>query len=85
MRPTHIEREGLQIYLQPSRALNVADVHGYLNQHLPHRWKGRTNAKDQALLRWPPGSPDLMPCDFLLQEYIKDPVSIQPVHRICLR
>jgi hypothetical protein len=25
-------------------------VRGYLNQHLPQRWIGRTTAEDQALL-----------------------------------
>jgi len=39
-------------------------IRGYLSQHLPQRWVGRTAAEDQALLRWTPRSPDLTPCDF---------------------
>jgi hypothetical protein len=81
----HAERERLQVYLHVSRALSVAGGHGYFNQHLPQRWKGRTNAEDQALLRWPPRSSDLMPCEFLLQEYVEDGLRRQPVYRICLR
>jgi hypothetical protein len=38
-----------------------------LNQHLPQRWIGRKVANDQALLRWPPRSPDLTPCNFLVR------------------
>jgi hypothetical protein len=38
-------------------------VRGYFNQHLPQRWIRRTKA-DQALLRWPPRSRELMPRDF---------------------
>jgi hypothetical protein len=41
-------------------------VSGYPDQHLPQRWIGRTAANDRALLRWPPRSPDLTPCDFFL-------------------
>jgi hypothetical protein len=41
-------------------------VRGYLNQHLPQRWIGRTADNDQALLRWPPRSPNLTPCDFFI-------------------
>jgi hypothetical protein len=44
----NVEREGQQVYLHVSRALSVAGGHGYLNQHLPQRWKGRTNAEDQS-------------------------------------
>jgi hypothetical protein len=52
---------------------------GYLNQHLPQRWIGRTAANDHALLRWPPRSPDLTPCDFLLWGYVKDSVFVPPL------
>jgi hypothetical protein len=38
------------------------DVRGYLNQNLPQSWIGRTG-KDDALMRWPPRSADLSPCD----------------------
>jgi hypothetical protein len=55
-------------------------VRGYLSQHLPQRWIGRTAANDQALLRWPPRSPDLTPCDFFfLWGYNKDSVFVPPL------
>jgi hypothetical protein len=75
----HIERESVQVYLHMSRVLSFEVGHGSLNEHLPQCWIGRTDA-DNALLRWPPRSPYLMPCDFLLQEYFK-----YTLHRICPR
>jgi hypothetical protein len=42
------------------------DVQGYLNRNLPQRWIGRTGREVDALMRWPPRSPDLTPCDFFL-------------------
>jgi hypothetical protein len=33
-------------------------------------------AGDQELMRWPPLSPDLTPCDFLLWGFIKDRVVV---------
>jgi hypothetical protein len=42
-------------------------VRSYLNQHLPQLWIGHKVANDQALLRWPPRSPDLTPCNFLVR------------------
>jgi hypothetical protein len=35
------------------------DVRGYLNQNLPRRRIGCTGKEDDALMRWPPRSPDL--------------------------
>jgi hypothetical protein len=55
--------------------------HLVLNQHLPQPWIGRTAANDQALLRWPPRSPDLTPYNFFLSGYVKDLVFVQPLPR----
>jgi hypothetical protein len=52
----------------------------YLNQHLSQRWIGRTAANNQALVRWPPRSPDLTPCDFcFLWGYVKVSVFVPPL------
>jgi hypothetical protein len=40
---------------------------------------GRAAAGDQELLRWPPRSPDLTPCDFFLWGFIKDRVFVPPL------
>ncbi|KAJ4432445.1 hypothetical protein ANN_21064 [Periplaneta americana] len=40
------------------------EVREYLNEHLPQRWCGRASNNDRCVLRWPPRSPDLTPCDF---------------------
>lgn len=39
-------------------------VRTYLNENLPGRWIGRASDNDNVLLKWPPRSPDLTPCDF---------------------
>ena len=33
-------------------------------------WIGRTGKEDDALIRWPPRSPDLTPCDFLFWGFV---------------
>ena len=43
---------------------------------LPGRWIGRASGSDQALLLWPPRSPDITPCDFFLWGYVKDRVFV---------
>ena len=40
------------------------DVRGYLNRNLPQRSIGCTGKEGDVLMRWPPRSPDLTPCDF---------------------
>lgn len=52
------------------------DVRGYLNEHLPQRWIGRTGPADEALLRSTPRSPDMTPCDFFLWGFVKDHVFV---------
>jgi hypothetical protein len=49
---------------------------------VPQRWIGRTAANDQALLSWPPRSPDLTPWDFFfLWGYIRDSAFVPPLPR----
>ncbi|PSN43404.1 hypothetical protein C0J52_26690, partial [Blattella germanica] len=57
------------------------DVRMYLNEQLPQRWIGRTGRDDEALLKWPPMSPDMTPCDFFLWGCIKDKVFVPPLPR----
>ena len=40
---------------------------------------GRTGKEDDALMRWPPRSPDLTPCDFFLWGFVKDTVFVPPI------
>ena len=39
-------------------------VRAYLNDNLPRRWIGHAGGEANVLLKWPPRSPDLTPCDF---------------------
>ncbi|PNF19251.1 hypothetical protein B7P43_G08008 [Cryptotermes secundus] len=50
-------------------------VRGLLCLVLPQRWTGRA----APLLRWPPRSPDITPCDFFLWGYVKDMVYVPPL------
>ena len=54
-------------------------VRDYLNSNLIQRWIGRFGQEDVALMRWPPRSPDLTPCDFFLWGFVKDTVFVPPV------
>jgi len=40
---------------------------------------GRTGYEDDALMRWPPRSPDLTPYDFFLWGFVKDTVFVPPL------
>ncbi len=51
----------------------------YLNENLPGRWIGSASDNDNVLLKWPPRSPDLTPCDFFLWGYVKGLVYIPPL------
>uniref|UniRef100_A0A1B6F3H6 Uncharacterized protein n=1 Tax=Cuerna arida TaxID=1464854 RepID=A0A1B6F3H6_9HEMI len=42
------------------------EVRTELNNQLPQRWIGRAGPNDDALLTWPPRSPDITPCDYFL-------------------
>ena len=46
---------------------------------------GRTGQEDGALMRWPPRSPDLTPCDFFLWGFVKDTVPPLPANLQDLR
>ena len=39
----------------------------------------RTGQEDDALMLWPPRSPDLTPCDFFLWGFVKDTVCVPPL------
>jgi len=54
-------------------------VRRFLNETLPQRWIGRTGPEGLALHSWPPRSPDMTPCDFLLWEYVKERVYVPPL------
>jgi len=54
------------IFQQDGSPAHHKDVWGYLNRNLPQRWIGRTGKEDDALMRWPPRSPDLTPCELFL-------------------
>ncbi|GFV32171.1 uncharacterized protein TNCV_1674591 [Trichonephila clavipes] len=57
----------------PHRSANVPD---YLDEHLPHWWIRRVNDYNVRLTQWPPRSPDLTFCDFLLWGFVKDKVFV---------
>ena len=42
------------------------DVRAHLNANLPGRWIGRDSHNDSPLLTWPPRSPELTPCHFVM-------------------
>jgi hypothetical protein len=57
------------------------EVHQYLNTVLPGCWTRHAPRNDQQLMLWPPRSPDIMPCDFLLCGYVKDRAFVPPLPR----
>ena len=40
---------------------------------------GRIGQEDDALMRWPPRSPDLTPYDFFLWGFVRDTVFVRPL------
>ena len=67
------------IFQKDGSPAHYIDVRGYLIQNLPQRWIGRTGKEDDALMRWPPRSPDLTPCDFFYWGFVKDTVFVPPL------
>jgi len=67
------------VFQQDGSPAHYKDVRGYLNRNLPLRWIGRTGKEDGALMRWPPRSPDLTPCDFFFCRFVKDTVFAPPL------
>ena len=55
------------------------NVRVLLNRVLQQRWIGRAAKRDNHLLPWPPRSPDLTPCDFILWGFVKDSVYVPPL------
>ena len=47
-------------------------VRVYLNDNLSKRWIGRASGEGNVMLKWPPRSSDLTPCDFFLWGYVKN-------------
>ena len=67
------------VFQQDGSAAHYKDVRGYLNRNLPQKWIGRTGKEDDALMRWPPRSPDLNPCDFFFWWFVQDAVFVPPL------
>ena len=67
------------IFQQDGSPGHYKKVRGYLNRNLPQRWIGRTGKEDDALMRWPPQSPDLTPRNFFFWGFMKDNVSVPPI------
>ena len=59
----------------------LREVRQYLNTALPGRWIGRASGNNQPLTLWPPKSPNITPCDFFLEGYVKDRVFVPPLPR----
>ena len=66
-------------FQQDGSPAHYKDVRGYLNRNLPQSWIGRTGKEGDALMRWPPRSPDLTPCDFFFCGFVKDAVFVPPL------
>jgi len=66
-------------FQQDGSPAHYEEVRGCLNRNLPQRWIGRTGKEDGALMRWPPRSSDLTPCDFFFWEFVKDTVFVPPL------
>jgi len=64
-----------------SPAHHHCEVRQYLNTVSPGRWIGRASENNHPLLLWPPKSPDIMPCDFVLWGYVRDRVFVPPLPR----
>ena len=54
-------------------------MRAYLNDNLPRIWIGPASGEDNVMLKWPPRSPDLTPCDFFLWGYVKILVYVPPL------
>jgi len=52
------------------------DVRRFLNESLPQRWIAGVGKEDLALQFWPPRSPDLIPCDFILWGFVKEAIYV---------
>jgi len=74
-----VEDSNDYIFQQDGSPAHHTDVRGYLNRNLPQRWIGRTGKEDDVLIRWPPRSPDLTPCDFFFWGFVKDTVFVPPL------
>ena len=55
------------------------DLRDCVKKNLPQRWIRRFGQEDVALIRWPPKSPDLTPCDIFLWGFVKYTDFVPPV------
>jgi len=67
------------IFQQDGSPAHYKDMRVYLNRNMPQRSIGRTRKEAEALMRWPPRSPDLTPCDFFFWGFVKDTVFVLPL------
>jgi hypothetical protein len=68
------------IFLQDGMTFHVQwNVQKFLNTTLPNRLIGETGATDEDRTNWPPCSPYLTPCDFVLWRYVKEEVFVLPL------
>jgi len=74
--PQLIEDSNVYVFQQDGSPAHYKDVREYLNRNLPRRWIGRTGKEDDALMRWPPRSSDLTPCDLFFWGFVKDIVFV---------
>jgi hypothetical protein len=72
---TMIENESLQVFLKghPQRPARVSQ------SNFATKWIGRTGQEDDALMRWPHRSPDLIPCEFFFWRFVKDTAFVPPL------
>ena len=59
------------IFQQDGSPAHYKDVRGYLNRNLPLKVDRTHRKEDDALMQWPPRSPDLTPCDFFFWVFVK--------------
>jgi len=67
------------IFQQDDSPAQYKDELGYLNRNLLQRWIGRTGKEDDALMWWPPRSPDLTQRDFFFWGFVKDTLFVPPL------
>jgi len=71
------------IFQQDGSPAHYKDMRRYLNRNLPQKWIGRTGKEDYALMRWPPRSPDLIPCNFFFWGVCEGHILCASTPRLC--
>ncbi|PNF16639.1 hypothetical protein B7P43_G06415 [Cryptotermes secundus] len=77
LQDTHVTLE----YVRDSPKVNVFRAISLTKVYGPFFFRsiGRMGNEDLTLQFWPPGSPDLTPCDFFLWGFVKDAVYVPPL------